>query len=66
MLCTLRLLKQLPSGASPRLACVTFACPAIGNAALAQYTKRAGWQRFFRNNLVPGERPLLKPVCPLA
>ena len=54
VLCTLKLLKQLPVGSSPRLACVVFACPAIGNGALADLVTESGWQRFFRNHLVPG------------
>ena len=50
----LRLLRQLPPGAQPDARCVNFACPAIGNAALAQYVADMGWEGCFTNFLVPG------------
>ena len=58
MLCALRLLQQLPPGAKPALQVHVFACPAIGNAALALYVKERGWEHHFSNMLIPGG-PLL-------
>lgn len=57
VLATLRLLRQLPAGAQPALSCNVFACPAIGNAALALYVKEHGWEHYFNNLLVPGRHP---------
>lgn len=57
MLATLRLLRQLPPGAQPALRCNVFACPAIGNAALAAYVREMGWEHYFNNLLVPGILP---------
>lgn len=54
VLCTLRLLRQLPPDAQAAVQCNVFACPAIGNAALAQYVKEKGWERYFSNMLIPG------------
>lgn len=54
-LALVRLLQQLPSGATPAVRCVTFACPAVGNPALAEHVRSSGWERFFQNFLVPGE-----------
>lgn len=56
VLATLRLLRQLPPDARPALRCNVFACPAIGNAALAVYVKEMGWESYFNNLLVPGAR----------
>ncbi|CAL8465334.1 g4869 [Coccomyxa elongata] len=53
VLATLRLLRQLPPGAQPALRCNVFACPAIGNAALAAYVRDMGWEHYFNNLLVP-------------
>ena len=53
-LSVLRLLKQLPQGATPTVRCVTFACPAIGNLALAEYVRSVGWEHLFQNYLIPG------------
>ena len=55
VLSTLRLLRQLPEGADPAVACLTFACPAVGNAALFEEVNQRGWQRFFKNFLIPGK-----------
>ena len=54
VLCALRLLRQLPPDAQPAVQCHVFACPAIGNAALAMYVKQRGWERYFSNMLIPG------------
>ena len=54
VLAMLRLLRQLPPGAQPALRCNVFACPAIGNAALAAYVREMGWEHYFNNLLVPG------------
>ena len=54
VLCTLRLLRQLPPNAEPAVHCHVFACPAIGNEALALYVKERGWERYFSNMLIPG------------
>lgn len=59
LLCTLRLLRQLPPDAQPEVHCHVFACPAIGNEALALYVKKMGWERYFSNMLIPGV-----PVAP--
>lgn len=53
VLCMLRLLGELPASARPSVRCITFACPAIGNAALADLVKSRGWASFFTNLLVP-------------
>jgi len=57
----LRLLKQLPAGAEAAVRCVTFACPAVGNPALAHYIKEAGWEGYFQNLLIPGLFPYGSP-----
>ena len=54
LLCMLRLLRQLPPDAQPAVHCHVFACPAIGNEALALYVKKMGWERYFSNMLIPG------------
>ena len=61
VLCALRLLRQLPPGAKPALQVHVFACPAIGNAALALYVKERGWEHHFSNMLIPGA-PLLSTL----
>eukprot|EP00884_Botryococcus_braunii_P014665 jgi/Botrbrau1/2319/Bobra.39_1s0008.1 len=53
VLCMLRLLGELPPNSQPSVRCLTFACPAIGNAALAELVKARGWEKFFTNLLVP-------------
>lgn len=57
LLCTLDLLHSLGEEANPNLACVGFATPAVGNAALADYIKQKGWHHYITNYLVPGQRP---------
>ncbi len=52
MLCTIRLLRQLPDQDDLPVSCVTFACPTLGNAALAELTSR--WAPYLRNYLLPG------------
>jgi hypothetical protein len=37
----------------PHLRCITFATPAIGNAALAELVETAGWGGYFRNYALP-------------
>jgi alpha-beta hydrolase superfamily lysophospholipase len=53
-LALLRLLAQLPPGARPAAKAVNFACPAIGNAALAEAVRARGWDACFTTFLVPG------------
>jgi hypothetical protein len=62
ILAALRLLRQLPLGAQPALQCHVFACPAIGNAALAKYIKDMGWEHYFNNMLVPGAMKIMPLV----
>lgn len=62
VLSALHLLRQLPEGARPALRCNVFACPAIGNAALAQYVKDKGWEHYFNNLLVPGVQHMLLSI----
>ena len=52
---TLRLLRDLPEWPAPRVKCICFATPAIGNAALADLVKSAGWASYFRTYFLPGE-----------
>lgn len=54
MLCTLDLLHGLGDESNPNVTCVGFATPAVGNAALAEYVKNKGWQKYITNYLVPG------------
>ena len=63
LLCTLDLLHSLGDEANPKLACVGFATPAVGNAALAEHAKAKGWDKFITNYLVPG---VCTPVTCLA
>ena len=57
-LAMLRLLAQLPPGVAPAAKCVNFACPAIGNAALAERVQARGWEACFTTFLVPGAQTL--------
>jgi hypothetical protein len=54
-LATLRLLRELPEWPAPRLKCVCFATPAVGNSALADLVKNAGWGIYFRTYFLPGK-----------
>ena len=54
LLCTLDLLHSLGPEAKPKLACVGFATPAVGNAALVEHAKTNGWDSYVTNYLVPG------------
>ena len=54
-LSTLRLLRQLPSGHQPRVKCICFGSPAVGNAALAQLVARSGWEMLFHSVVLPGD-----------
>ena len=56
-LCALDLLHSLPEKEAAEVACVSFAAPAIGNAALAHLVERRGWQAQFSNYLLPGMSP---------
>ena len=40
-----------------------FATPAVGNAALADYAKAKGWDRFITNYLVPGMTACMCCCC---
>ena len=51
-LSAIRLLRQLPSGDDLPIGCITFACPTMGNAALAALA--SGWAPYLRNYLLPG------------
>ncbi|DBA88587.1 TPA: hypothetical protein ACH3X1_004236 [Trebouxia sp. C0004] len=53
LLCTLDLLHSLGDEPNPSVTCVGFATPAVGNAALAEYVKNKGWQKYITNYLVP-------------
>lgn len=53
LLCTLDLLHSLEDESHPSVTCVGFATPAVGNAALAEYVKENGWQKYITNYLVP-------------
>ena len=55
LLCTLDLLHSLGDAANPNLACVGFATPAVGNAALVEHAMAKGWDKFITNYLVPGQ-----------
>ncbi len=54
-LSALRLLRELPEWPAPRLRCVCFATPAVGNSALAELVTNAGWSHHFRSYYLPGE-----------
>ena len=53
-LSTLRLLRELPEWPAPRVKCMCFATPAVGNAALADLVKNAGWAGAFKTFFLPG------------
>jgi hypothetical protein len=53
-LCALRLLREQPEWPPPRMRCITFASPAIGNSALAELVEAAGWARYFKTFILPG------------
>lgn len=53
-LSALRLLRDLPEWPAPRIKCMCFATPAIGNAALADLVKNAGWGSHFKTYFLPG------------
>ena len=52
ILCAIRLLRQLPMRDDLPVGCITFACPTIGNAALAALA--SSWTPYLRNYLLPG------------
>ena len=54
VLCTIRLLRQLPDRNDLPVSCIAFACPTLGNAALAGLASR--WAPYLRNYLLPGGR----------
>lgn len=58
-LSALRLLRDLPEWPAPRIKCMCFATPAIGNAALADLVKNAGWGGHFKTYFLPGAPGLL-------
>lgn len=51
-----RLLRELPDFPAPRLRCVAYATPAIGNSALADFVEEAGWAGYFSSYFLPGGR----------
>ena len=55
VLAALRLLEQLPPSVKSAIQCISFACPAIGNAALVAYVQQRGWNETFTNLVVPGQ-----------
>ncbi len=55
-LCTLRLLRELPDWPRPRVRCVAFATPAVGNAALAELVESAGWGSHFTSYYLPEDQ----------
>lgn len=55
-LCTLRLLRELPDWPRPRVRCVAFATPAVGNAALAELVESAGWASHFTSYYLPEDQ----------
>lgn len=64
LLCTLDLLHSLGDEPNPNVTCVGFATPAVGNAALAEYVKNKGWQKYITNYLVPGQSWIILYVLP--
>lgn len=55
-LCTLRLLAALPRPPPPaHLRCLSFGCPAFGNAALAAHVHEQGWDAYFYSYALPGK-----------
>jgi pimeloyl-ACP methyl ester carboxylesterase len=61
-LCTLRLLREQPEWPPPRVRCITFATPAVGNSALAELVEAAGWATFFKTYVLP-EDQLMKALA---
>ncbi|KAG2501961.1 hypothetical protein HYH03_000459 [Edaphochlamys debaryana] len=57
-LCTLRLLRELPDWPRPRIRCVSFATPAVGNAALAELVENAGWASHFATYYLPEDQAM--------
>lgn len=56
-LCTLHLLRQLPSQPSPdELRCICFATPAVGNTALARLVESKGWAQYFSTYFLPEDQ----------
>ncbi|GLC44700.1 hypothetical protein PLESTB_000973200 [Pleodorina starrii] len=55
-LCTLRLLRELPDWPRPRVRCIAFATPAVGNAALAELVESAGWASRFSTYYLPEDQ----------
>eukprot|EP00198_Chlamydomonas_reinhardtii_P006846 XP_001696182.1 triacylglycerol lipase-like protein [Chlamydomonas reinhardtii] len=55
-LCTLRLLRELPDWPRPRVRCIAFATPAVGNAALAEMVANAGWADHFASYYLPEDQ----------
>ncbi|GIL88442.1 hypothetical protein Vretifemale_16406 [Volvox reticuliferus] len=55
-LCTLRLLRELPDWPRPRVRCIAFATPAVGNAALAELVENAGWANHFSTYYLPEDQ----------
>ncbi|MEW5314731.1 MAG: hypothetical protein WDW38_006203 [Sanguina aurantia] len=55
-LCTLRMLRELPSWPAPTLGCVCFATPAVGNSALAELVESAGWASHFKTYYLPEDQ----------
>ena len=53
MLCTLRLLRQLPQRTDLPISCIAFATPSIGNAALSSLVAERGWDAYLSNFLLP-------------
>lgn len=53
-LCALRLLREQPEWPPPRMRCITFATPSIGNSALAELVEAAGWAQYFKTYILPG------------
>ncbi|KAK9796242.1 hypothetical protein WJX73_000286 [Symbiochloris irregularis] len=54
-LSTVRLLRQLPQGHTPKVKCICFGTPAVGNAALAQLVSKSGWESLFHCVALPGD-----------
>lgn len=53
-LCTIRLLQHLPRSQQDNVTCIGFATPPVGNAALAELVRKAGWDRRIQNIMLPG------------
>ncbi|KIY97007.1 hypothetical protein MNEG_10957 [Monoraphidium neglectum] len=55
-LCALRLLREQPEWPPPRMRCITFATPAVGNSALAELVEAAGWASYFQTYILPEDQ----------